>query len=453
MLRAQAFVFSLLLGLELPKAKANCNFTESQRHCVCSLEANNFIQCLPATTYELRGGNLEQFAGSSGIKPNSQIIEILEALLVRKLIFSDLIVPEVLVPGSLQFLSYTQVSELEFVNCTFLRATDWSLQGWRDLKVSSLRFHKVTSAPLDDRLNMSRLRRWLETLQNLTVTESQVTSVPCEISKMFTALHLLDVSGNNFQDQTLKSTFCEGVFLQLQILKLHHNNLTSFETVCRTLGHLKMLTHLDLSQNNFQPRVFSSSCTWPHSLHIFNLSSTGLEQIGNSLPPNIEILDLSANNIFTLDFSLPALKELYLSKNRLQTVPSLDRLPSLQVLSLDQNQISQLPSNHLLRLQSLKAGHNLYNCSCSRDIQDLAAKPSLLPDWPQDYTCHSPLNYQGSLVKNAHFSSLRCKALVTRGSIFNLLICLHLVFLFAFSATISGHFLSAILNCWDSSGN
>ncbi|XP_034959362.1 monocyte differentiation antigen CD14 [Zootoca vivipara] len=446
MLRTQTFVFSLLLGLKLPKAKGNCNFTESQRHCVCSLEANNFIQCLPATTYELQGGNLEQFAGSSGIKPNSQIIEILEALLVRKLIFTDLIVPEVLLPGSLEFISYTQVSELEFVNCTFLRAAPWSLPGWLKLKVSSLRFHKVTAAPLDDRLNLSRLRRWLETLQNLTVTESQVTSVPCEISKMFTALHLLDVSGNNFQDQTMKATFCEGVFLQLQILKLHHNNLTSFETVCKTLGHLKMLTHLDLSQNNFQPRVFSSSCTWPHSLHIFNLSNTGLEEIDSSLPPNIEILDLSANNIFTLNFSLPGLKELYLSKNRLQTVPSLDRLPSLQVLRLDQNQISQLPRTHLLRLQSLKAGHNLYNCSCSRDIQDLAAaKPSLLPDWPQDYTCNSPLDYQGSLVKNAHFSSLRCKALVSRGSIFNLLICLHLGFLFAFSATISGHFLPAIL--------
>ncbi|XP_061442666.1 monocyte differentiation antigen CD14 [Rhineura floridana] len=437
MFRTQAFMFFFLLELKLPKAKGNCNFIEPQSHCVCSLLEStgmkNFIQCLPAATYELREGNLEEFAGFAGIKPDERIVEILKALQVRKLIFTDLFVPENILPSAMEFVSYAPlVSELEFVNCTFLRTSQWPPTGRLNMQVSSLRFHKVTAAPLDDRLDMAQLKRWLKILQNLTVTESQVTSIPCKIGKMFTALHFLDVSGNHFHDRSMESSFCEGVFPQLQVLKLHHNNLTSYETVCKTIGHLKMLTHLDLSQNGFLPRDFSSSCMWPHSLHVFNLSNTGLEHIDRSLPPNIEILDLSANNIFTLDLSLPGLKELYLSNNSLQTVPSLSRLPHLEVLNLDQNQISELPSKGLKHLHSLKAGHNLYNCSCShhiREIQDLAAKPSLLPDWPQDYICKSPPHYQDFLVKDVPLSSLLCnKALVSHGSIVNLLISLYLIF-------------------------
>ncbi|XP_062985770.1 monocyte differentiation antigen CD14 [Elgaria multicarinata webbii] len=439
MCRTQAFVFFLLLGLNLPKAKGNCEFLEPEMHCVCSLQdqsqLKDFMNCLPATTYELQGGNLLQFQLFSETKATPEFIDILQALQVHKLIFTDLLIPEILLPGALEIVSYTSlVSKLEFVNCTFLRTAPWRNKGRLDLKVSSLRFHKVTAPPLDDLLDTSDLRGWLETLDNLTITESQVTYVPCKIGTVFTALGFLDISGNHFQDHSMKSSFCKGAFPQLKILKLHHNNLTSYEIVCDTVSHLSMLTHLDLSQNDFLPGNSSSRCMWPPSLRIFNLSNTGLEHMHRFLPPNVEILDLSANNMFTLDLSLPGLKELYLSKNRLQKVPSIDRLPSLEVLSLDQNQISQLPSKDMQRLkhlQSLKAGHNLYNCSCSNyisEIQELAAKTSLLPDWPQDYICKSPPHYEDYLVKDVPLPSLKCnKAQISHGSIVSLLTCVYLV--------------------------
>ncbi|XP_025028775.1 uncharacterized protein LOC112541845 [Python bivittatus] len=184
--RFQAFMFFLLLGLKLSKAEGNCIFVEVQQRCTCSLlnqtELKNVAVCLLAAEYELKGGNLEQFVDFSEIKPDSNIVGILRAVQVKKLIFTDLFVPEVLLPGALEFISYTPlVSELEFVNCTFLRLERWQYTGPLDLKVTSLYFHKVIAAPLDERFDISSLNRWLETLKNLTLTESQVTSIPCKV--------------------------------------------------------------------------------------------------------------------------------------------------------------------------------------------------------------------------------------------------------------------------------
>lgn len=439
MCRFQAFTFFLLLQLKLPNAEGRCIFLEAQQRCICSFlnqsELQNIAVCLLAAEYELKGGNLEQFADFSGMQPDPNVINILQALQVRKLIFTDLLVPEVLLPGALEFISYASlVSELEFVNCTFLRLEHWQYTRPLNLKVTSLRFHKVIAAPLDERFDISSLKRWLETLENLTLTESQVTSIPCKIGRIFRELRFLDISGNHFQDQSLNSTFCKGAFPQLQVLKLNHNNLTSLETLCKTLSNFDMLTLLDLSQNDFLPGAFPFHCMWPQPLQIFNLSNTGLEHVDSLLPPNIKVLDLSDNNIFALDVSHSSLKELYLSNNRLQTFPSVHQLPNLEVLNLDGNCMSRLWSKDLLylkHLQSLKAGHNLYNCSCTsyiREIRDLAAKESLLLDWPQNYVCDSPPIYQGYLVRDVPLSLLHCnKTLISQGSVVSLLMCLSLV--------------------------
>ncbi|XP_060627582.2 toll-like receptor 2 [Anolis sagrei] len=439
--QTQTFVLFLLFGFNLPKAKGNCYLEESQQRCVCPLllktEFYTFYNCLPATTYELQGGNLEQFAIFAVIQTRPLLINnYLREAQVSKLIFTDLIVPEVLLPAAMQFIAVLPlVSELEFINCTFLRSVAQLVIYEFNLHVSSLRFHKVTAAPLDDRLDISRLQIWLETLENLTITESQVTSIPCKISTVLKALHFLDLSGNHFQDQVLETSFCKGAFLQLQVLKLHRNNLRSYETVCQTLAHLNQLTHLDLSQNDFLPGTPFTSCLWPQSLRVFNLSSTGLEHMDRALPPNIEVLDLSDNHIFILDLSIPGLKELYLSNNRLQTILAVKSLPGLEVLSIDHNQLSQLPAKYLLHwkhLKSLRAGLNPYNCSCKqviREIQDLATCKVLLPDWPHDYICRSPPDYQDFLLNEVPLSSLQCNkaSVVRQSSIVILLTCHHLI--------------------------
>ncbi|KAG6921936.1 toll-like receptor 2, partial [Chelydra serpentina] len=198
---------------------------------------------------------------------------------VTKIVFGDLLVPEVLLAAVMKFIYYMRITELKFESCTFLGNASWFHMDRLILPVSSLRFHNVTSASLTDRdKDFAHLSGWLETLQNLTVTQSQVTYIPCSIGKVFRTLRYLDVSENHLQDQSMRPSFCQGAFPQLQVLKLHRNNLSSFHTMCEMLHQLEKLVHLDLSQNGLLA-IPPSSCQWQPSLRILNLSTTGLDHI------------------------------------------------------------------------------------------------------------------------------------------------------------------------------
>uniref|UniRef100_A0A8D0HGD8 Monocyte differentiation antigen CD14 n=1 Tax=Sphenodon punctatus TaxID=8508 RepID=A0A8D0HGD8_SPHPU len=425
----QTFLVLLLLGLELREVDGDCDYSPSKEYCLCTLKdeasVESLIQCIPATVFEIRGGNLEELTVLSEFTPSHPLFGLLETLSLTKLIAVDVLLPAVLLPAFLKFLSYTRVSELEFESCTFLGTTTWDGMSGLDLPVLSLRFHNVSGTSLAN-TDFSSLSRWLETLQRLTVTESQLTHIPCSTGKIFKALRFLDISGNHFQDQSLELLFCQGAFPQLQVLKLHRNNLTSYQTTCETLHQLSNLIHLDLSHNGFSAPL--SSCVWPQSLHVLNLSNTGLEYMNLSLPQNIEVLDLSSNTLHSLDLALalPLLTELYLSNNSLHAVPPMNHFPALEVLSLDGNLISRLPRDELRSLQhlrSVKAGHNHYVCSCSgaREIQGLVSTEPIMLDWPQDYVCDSPSQYQGFLVKDVPTSTLECnRAQLGQGPTFQL---------------------------------
>ncbi|XP_039340572.1 uncharacterized protein LOC120370248 isoform X5 [Mauremys reevesii] len=402
----QLFVVILLTGLKLSEVVGDCSFNKSQSHCTCSLldleNGGNLFQCLPAFVFELRGGNLEKYVGFASNTVKQPVLDILQTLQVTKIVFGDLLVPEVLLAAVMKLTYYMRITDIEFESCTLLGNASWFQMDRLILPVSSLRFHNVTSASLANRdKDFTHLSRWLETLQNLTVTQSQVTYIPCSIGKVFRTLRYLDVSENHLQDQSMRPSFCQGAFPQLQVLKLHRNNLSSFHTMCEMLHHLEKLVHLDLSQNDLLA-IPSSSCQWQPSLRILNLSTTGLDHITLPLPPNVEVLDVSSNNLHALDLALPFLKKLHLSNNRLHAVPSAKNYPALEVLSLDGNLISHLPRDELqsLRhLQSLRAGRNLYNCSCggASEIQALASMESLMPDWPQNYTLPFPQQHDYSI--------------------------------------------------------
>ncbi|XP_025043862.1 monocyte differentiation antigen CD14 [Pelodiscus sinensis] len=414
---SQAFAVVLLMGLQLSEVAASCSFNQPQRHCSCSLldqdKLGNLFQCFSASVLELRGGNLEQFAGFASISVDESVIGILKMLNVTKIVFGDLLVPEVLVAAVMKFMPYMRLTELQFDNCTFLGKASWLPMDRVILPVSSLRFHKVTSSSLADRgQDFSYLSSWLESLRDLTVTQSQVPYIPCSMGKVFRTLRYLDVSENRLQDQSMGPSFCPGAFPQLQVLKLRHNNLSSFLATCETLHQLEELGHLDLSQNGLLA-VPSSSCEWQPSLRILNLSATGLEHVPRPLPPSLEVLDVSSNELHALDHALPFLKKLFLSNNRLRAVPSPQNYPAVEALSLDGNLISCLPRGELraLRhLQSLWAGGNLYNCSCAGacELPALASRGPLVPDWPQDYRCAAPPRHRGALLKDALAAELQC---------------------------------------------
>ncbi|NXE90024.1 TLR2 protein, partial [Menura novaehollandiae] len=410
----------LLLGLGLLEAEGRrnrCYFNRTQEYCVCynlSEETiGSIIQCLPATVVEFRGGELEKYIAFPIRDLDPSAIDTLGSLVIRKIIIGDVLVPEILLARVLRFFSYTHVQELAFESCIFQGTGDWSDMDGQNLPILSLSFHNVTSTPLTGQEQaFSSLSRWLETLEELAVTDSHVTSLPCAIGTVFRALHSLDLAQNSLGDESLAPTFCQRAFPQLHVLSLQHNNLRSYHSVCKGVELLPELWHLDLSHNKLVADPFSS-CQWPASLQHFNLSNTGLDDVPTPLPPKLEVLDLSHNHLRAVDFSLSSLKKLFLSQNMLQTVPSIRNYPMLDTLHLDNNSITELPWDEvklLGRLQDVAVADNPFNCSCSgaRGLQALAATGHLGQGWPGDYRCHSPAGYQGWPVSAVPVSVLRC---------------------------------------------
>ncbi|KFP99910.1 Toll-like receptor 2, partial [Haliaeetus albicilla] len=395
----------LLLGLGLLEAEGRCFFNRTQEHCVCynlSQESvSSIIQCLPASVVEFLGGELERYVAFPISNLDPSAIEMLGSLVIRKIIFGDLLVPEILLARVLRLFSYTQVQELVFERCIFKGRGNWDEMARQDLPILSLHFHNVTSAPLTGReQDFSSLSSWLETLQELAVTGSHVTNLPCGIGRVFRALRSLDMAQNSVGDESLMLAFCKGAFPQLQVLSLQRNNLTSYHSVCESVQLLPELQHLDLSQNKLMADL-SSSCQWPASLRIFNLSDTGLDKVLTPLPPSLEVLDMGCNHLHTVDISLSSLKKLFLSQNMLQASPSIRNCPMLETLHLDNNLITELPWDEvklLGRLWDVAAAGNPYNCS------------HVGQGWPQDYMCHSPPQYQGRLVRDVPVSVLQCNS-------------------------------------------
>ncbi|NXT77510.1 TLR2 protein, partial [Zapornia atra] len=407
----------LLLLLGLLGAEGRCFFNRTEEHCMCynlsQEDLSSIIQCLPASVVEFWGGDLERYISFPISEPDPSAIDMLHSLAIRKIIFGDLLVPEILLARVLKFFSYTQVQELVFERCVFKGRGSWGGMEGKDLPVASLSFHNVTSAPLTGReQDLSSLSSWLGTLQDLAVTSSRVTSLPCDVGRVFRALRSLDVAQNSLRDESLMPAFCKGAFPQLQVLSLQHNHLSSYHGVCRSVQLLPELQHLDLSQNKLMADP-SSSCQWPASLRMLNLSDTGLGEVLTPLPPSLEVLDMSCNHLRAVDMSLSSLKKLFLSQNLLQAVPSIRNYPMLDTLHLDNNSIPELPRDELKLLgylQDVAAAGNPYNCSCSGagDLQALAATGHLGQGWPQDYVCQWPPGYQGWLVRDVQVSVLQC---------------------------------------------
>ncbi|NXU12877.1 TLR2 protein, partial [Pardalotus punctatus] len=409
----------LLLGLGLLEAEGRrnrCYFNRTQENCVCynlsEETSGSIIQCLAATTVEFRGGDPEKYIDFPIRDLDSSTIETLGSLIVQKIIIGDVLVPEILLARVLRFFSYTHVQELAFDNCIFQGTGDWSNMDGQSLPIRSLSFHNVTSAPLTGQEQViSSLSRWLESLEELAVTGSRVTSVPCAIGRVFRALRSLDLAQNSLGDGSLTPTFCQGAFPQLQVLSLQHNNLRSYHSVCEGVELLPELRHLDLSHNNLVEDP--SSCQWPASLQHFNLSNTGLDEVPTPLPPNLQVLDMSHNRLHAVDISQSSLKKLFLNQNLLQAVPSIRNCPMLDTLHLDNNSITELPRDELKllgRLQDVAVADNPFSCSCSgaSGLQALAAAGHLGQGWPEDYRCHSPAEYRGWPVAQVPVSVPRC---------------------------------------------
>nr|AGR82464.1 toll-like receptor 2 [Pan troglodytes troglodytes]AGR82478.1 toll-like receptor 2 [Pan troglodytes troglodytes]AGR82482.1 toll-like receptor 2 [Pan troglodytes troglodytes]AGR82486.1 toll-like receptor 2 [Pan troglodytes troglodytes] len=305
--------------------------------------------------------------------------------------------------------------ELEFDDCTLngvgnFRASD-NDRVIDPGKVETLTIRRLHIPRFYLFYDLSTLYSLTERVKRITVENSKVFLVPCLLSQHLKSLEYLDLSENLIVEEYLKNSACEDAWPSLQTLILRQNHLASLEKTGETLLTLKNLTNVDISKNSFHS--MPETCQWPEKMKYLNLSSTRIHSVTSCIPKTLEILDVSNNNLNLFSLNLPQLKELYISRNKLMTLPDASLLPMLLVLKISRNAITtfskeQLDSFHTLK--TLEAGGNNFICSCEflSFTQEQQALAKVLIDWPANYLCDSPSHVRGQQVQDVRLSVSEC---------------------------------------------
>uniref|UniRef100_A0A8C9AME7 Toll-like receptor 2 n=1 Tax=Prolemur simus TaxID=1328070 RepID=A0A8C9AME7_PROSS len=316
----------------------------------------------------------------------------------------------------LKLMTYaSELLELEFDDCTLDGVGDFNTFD-EDIikdpgKVETLTIRRLRILHFYSFNDLRTVYSLTGRVKRITVENSKVFLVPCLLSQHLKSLEYLDLNENLMLEEQLKNSACEDAWPSLHTLILRQNHLTSLGKTAEILLTLKNLTHLDISKNNFHS--MPETCQWPEKMKYLNLSSTRIHNLTYCIPQTLEILDVSSNNLNSFSVTLPQLKELYISKNKLKTLPDASFLPALLVLSIRTNTITtfskeQLDSFH--KLKTLEAGGNTFICSCefvsfTREQQALA---KVFINWTENYLCDSPSHVRGQRVQDVRLSVSEC---------------------------------------------
>ncbi|CAJ0936747.1 unnamed protein product [Ranitomeya imitator] len=283
--------YSLFLTLLFAqKVHGDCLYDKYLRHCSCSLlELNNIMSILPcaaATSFEFNGGTFINTEDFSLI--DIKVVWEIAGVSLTKISFVNVVLSEDFLAAFISVIFQVPVDLLLFENTTFVgQSVGFNLME-SPPHILALQFINVSSNPLIQRdTAFYRFGNWMSILKNLTVKESLLRGVPCDIALLFQSLSTLDLSDNLFSDHNVSSMFCNGAYPNLQTLKLRSSNFSNYEILCQALSRYDQLRYLDLSLNDFS-KMSNSLCEWQPSLSHLNLSNTGLEQESISLPPNCE---------------------------------------------------------------------------------------------------------------------------------------------------------------------
>uniref|UniRef100_A0A915J7I9 Ig-like domain-containing protein n=1 Tax=Romanomermis culicivorax TaxID=13658 RepID=A0A915J7I9_ROMCU len=163
------------------------------------------------------------------------------------------------------------------------------------------------------------------------------------------------------ENKTLRDV-CQNLPPEVESLSFNSNNLTNLIDLCG-LQNLKIL---DVSQNSI---VDSLTYYQFENLILLNLSLNVLKFIRKEefvSFPNIEILDLSNNNIYYIDqeaFKLENLKFLFLNVNKISYINEriFRFLVNLEFLDLNSNRLSIIPAGNFFYLHNLRRINLSYN--------------------------------------------------------------------------------------------
>ncbi|XP_027138449.1 toll-like receptor 2 [Larimichthys crocea] len=181
------------------------------------------------------------------------------------------------------------------------------------------------------------------------------------------------------------------------------------------------LQYMDISANILNDMSFSNMMCYGEgglwSLRTINISRNYLRSINSklftNLPMSLQVLDLSDNALTVFNVTLPSLTELYISGNKLSTLPEGRLHPHLTFLSIKNNNLQTLSSKNLNNYNdlSLEAGTDTYVCSCdfvAFMTRDLMYHRVTIGDKSKSYICDSPDSVRGKSVEDARLSVFEC---------------------------------------------
>ncbi|NWS65148.1 TLR21 protein, partial [Chunga burmeisteri] len=235
----------------------------------------------------------------------------------------------------------TSLQELDAIDCALQGKGAWDTKEIGRSGESFVETVSVINMMIQDFhlfFDLEGMESQVNKLKRLTVISSRVFMVACELAKHFSSLVYLDLHDNLLVNKRLNETICEDAWPSLQTLNLSQNSLKSLTQTANSISRLPKLINLDISQNNFGD--IPDVCEWPKNLKYLNLSSTQIPKLTTCIPSTLEALDISANNLEEFGLRLPFLKELYLAKNHLKTLPGAPLVPNLVALSIRRNKLS-----------------------------------------------------------------------------------------------------------------
>ncbi|NXH19328.1 TLR22 protein, partial [Bucco capensis] len=343
-----------------------------------------------------------------------QLLRVMSSSFAKKISFKQIVITDATVPEIVSILeNMPKLVEVELTDCRLLGTGEWEIQiqanQSKTLRILTIRKLSIEEFYLFTDLHA--VEGLLSLLTKVTVENTKVFLVPCRLSQNLLSLEYLDLSANLLGDQSLEHSACVGGWPLLQTLNLSQNSLSDLEMTGKSLSHLKNLVLLDISQNNFGE--IPDVCEWPKNLKYLNLSSTQIPKLTTCIPPTLEVLDISANNLREFGLQLPFLKELYLAKNQLKTLPGAALIPNLVAMSIRRNKLNSFSREEFesfKKMELLDASENNFICSCEflSFIHHQAGIAQVLVGWPDKYICDSPLAVRGAQVAGVHLSVMEC---------------------------------------------
>ncbi|XP_005500898.2 toll-like receptor 2 type-1 [Columba livia] len=334
---------------------------------------------------------------------------------IRKLTFKDAWFTDKYISRILVLLKQiTSLQELEAIDCVLEGKGAWNTEEIASSGQSFVETVSIINIIIPHFhlfFDLEGLESQLKNLKRLTIVSSRVFMVPCNIAKHFSSLVYVDFHDNLLVNNRLDETVCEDAWPSLQTLNLSQNSLKSLKQTTNSVSRLPTLINLDISQNKFGE--IPDVCDWPKNLRYLNLSSTQIPKLTSCIPPTLEVLDVSANNLKEFGLQLPFLKELYLTKNQLKTLPGAAPIPNLVALSVRRNKLNSFSREEFesfRKMELLDASGNNFICSCEflSFIHHEARIAQVLVGWPDQYVCDSPLAVRGVQVGDVHLSLMEC---------------------------------------------